>query len=509
MSKSFHPRGAALALLGVMAAGIFTWLSLSARWRWERDNAVELCADGRELETLAAGDPAALTSALRRLSDAGVRSVALHWNGSEPPDYALKWEGLRPPAMSYTFRPEPILFGQQANVPARDLFSSARSSPWNVLPAGPVVRGFPDLEPFARWMESHDARLPVMEFSRQAGLGTLARRFPDRVIRAHAFDEEEMVRATPAKVQARFLRAVKERGIRFLYVRFFPGLSLESNLAAVESLAAALKRQGFEVGGANLRAAAWPWKSWSWRPASVPPRARQAAAFLAAVFLPVLCLGWALRPRPFAVSAVGLTCLDLAAALFVAACLSAPEFALGFEQFRGVKAALALPLVLAVLRLYPPDEIRSFLSRPVTFGAAACLLAAAGVLGVYLLRSGHGSPLDAGAAELRFREGLEGIFGVRPRFKEFAVGHPFLWLGLWLRGRRAGRVSPAGRGLFSDGRIFLIAGMAGQLSIINTFCHAHVPLKISLLRTFHGFWLGSLGGLALIAGARLLLPKSR
>ena len=189
--------------------------------------------------------------------------------------------------------------------------------------------------------------------------------------------------------------------------------------------------------------------------------------------------------RPAALAAAA-----LAAGLIIAALLSSGEFLTGFASFRGVKIALLLPLLLAAWETGRDLDLRSFLRRPLTMGAA--LLAAAAVLaaGVYLLRSGNDSALAASGLELRLRETLESLLGVRPRFKEFALGYPLLWLAAYKNREK---------GLWD---LAWVGGMIAPLSVINTFCHAHVPLSISLLRTVHGFWLGAIGGVLLIALVR-------
>ncbi|MCJ7645350.1 DUF5693 family protein, partial [bacterium] len=52
--------------------------------------------------------------------------------------------------------------------------------------------------------------------------------------------------------------------------------------------------------------------------------------------------------------------------------------------------------------------------------------------------------------------------------------------------------------------------LIGQVSIINSFCHAHTPLVISLGRTINGIWLGIIVGVLLVAIVRrFCLKKSR
>jgi hypothetical protein len=90
-----------------------------------------------------------------------------------------------------------------------------------------------------------------------------------------------------------------------------------------------------------------------------------------------------------------------------------------------------------------------------------------------------------------FRGGLEETFGLRPRTKEL-LGHPMLvlfFLSLPWRSRIA--------------VLFALAGLLGQVSILNTFCHLHTPLLLTIERVGLGLLLGLAtallwGGLALL-----------
>jgi len=69
---------------------------------------------------------------------------------------------------------------------------------------------------------------------------------------------------------------------------------------------------------------------------------------------------------------------------------------------------------------------------------------------------------------------------VRPRTKEFLIGHPALVIGAWML--------LTGRMRFLPLAMFLAT--IGQVSIVNTFCHLHSPLLVSLQRTGWGILLG-------------------
>jgi hypothetical protein len=51
-----------------------------------------------------------------------------------------------------------------------------------------------------------------------------------------------------------------------------------------------------------------------------------------------------------------------------------------------------------------------------------------------------------------------------------------------------------------------IVGSIGQVSMVNSFCHLHTPLLMTVTRTFNGLWLGVLFGLLLTWLVRRWLP---
>jgi hypothetical protein len=477
--------------------------TLLSRHAWEEGGkTVTLCLDAAELEAFFPGD--ALPPALARLSAAGVRSVAVTGlDRAELQNAVDRWLPRLPSGTTLTLRPafDKVSDGGRPWT-AADISGFPPAARY-LLPAGTALPLPGAGSPLEEALASGDRLFPLVEFSRAPALAALARRFPARVLRAHSLDEDEILKVTPARALSRFRRAARERGARFLYVRLFPALSPAANLDYVENLSTTLARSGFLLGEAASRFATpgEPFPSplgrrWSEGPdegklphENIP--LRQAAAFLLAVLGPWLSFRLFRRSAAPAWSLPILLSLSaLATGLLVAAALSSPSFLLGLASFRGVKAAMALPFLLVAAELYRRDERAAFLRRPVTWGAAAVGAAVLGAALVYLLRTGHTSGLETSALESRIREFLETLFGVRPRFKEFAVGHPLLWLAAFSAAKR-------------DARWLWLAGLTAPLSIVNTFCHPHIPLDVSLLRVLHGLWLGALlGALAVVARRR-------
>jgi hypothetical protein len=203
----------------------------------------------------------------------------------------------------------------------------------------------------------------------------------------------------------------------------------------------------------------------------------------------------------------------LAGALLIVGIYSRVEYLEGVQPFAGVKVAYLLPLVIilvAVIAELPGQaeplarwwgrtklRLAQFLGRRVTVIEAIVILAALGALAFAVSRSGNQAAVAPSAAELKLRYLLESLLSIRPRTKEFLLGHPALMLAvaLLLRGR------PTWLPL-----VVVLAGV-GQISLLNTFCHFHTPLVIGLIRSAHGLWLGAAIGVLVILGWRVLCDR--
>lgn len=160
--------------------------------------------------------------------------------------------------------------------------------------------------------------------------------------------------------------------------------------------------------------------------------------------------------------------------------------------FRGVKLGLLLPVVLVGLYFYCGDRrvnsimyvLRRVVRFPMTFSAFLVFLLASFVILVYIFRSGNYSQLSS--FESSFRLFLEQLFIVRPRFKEFLIGYPALLIGYWFADQK-----------LKDMLWFLNGlGAIALASLINSFCHFHTPVLISLYRSVLGFVIGCFVALA-------------
>lgn len=184
--------------------------------------------------------------------------------------------------------------------------------------------------------------------------------------------------------------------------------------------------------------------------------------------------------------------LTLAAVPLVTAMLNHIAYSLVLQQFRGVSLLHVAPIALTAIYVFlygsgdtVAGNARRILMTPITvlWVAVIAVLGAAGLY--YLSRTGNAG--QASGIELAFRSFLENTFSVRPRTKEFLIGHPLMLAGIFLALRH--RYAMA----------LIVFATVGQLSMIDTFAHIHTPLYLSISRVLLGLGLGLAIGLVFIA----------
>ncbi len=200
------------------------------------------------------------------------------------------------------------------------------------------------------------------------------------------------------------------------------------------------------------------------------------------------------------------TGVALLGALTVVGIVSSPLVMEEVVPFRGVKLVLAAPPVLALALYLFTDRFNSGLrSAREAFDAPIRiyqLILAAVVLAIgalVLMRSGNQSDIAPSPFELTLRHHLTELLSVRPRFKEFVIGFPFLMLLPALR--------PADRR--SVGILLSLAIGIGIGDVIDTFSHLHTPLLVSLLRVFNGLVIGVIIGAIAVAVYRKAVTGRR
>ena len=237
--------------------------------------------------------------------------------------------------------------------------------------------------------------------------------------------------------------------------------------------------------------------------------ARKGMALMAVIIYPVLSVTIFLKNKPAGLGKaiwllLKMTLVSLIGALLMVGLLADKSFMYTLDQFMGVKLAHLAPVVFIMIVFWVlKDErgktwqkIMRLLDYPVTVKYVILLGFLAVVLLVYILRTGN-----EGAAvstwELALRARLDDLLAVRPRTKEFLIGHPLMLLMLFLG--------------YRDKYLPILAvAVIGQVSLVNTFAHIHTPLVVSLIRTFNGLWLGIILGLILIGVVKIgkrVFPK--
>jgi len=413
--------------------------------------------------------------------------------------------------------------------------------------AGDQVLGYRrGLKATAQSIRANAQRFGAIEFAKQMGTPSLTLSIPDRTVRVHSIGFAESLPLTPNEIVERLERAVQERNIRVVYLRA-AGADTALLREILQDLARRLHHSGYTIreSGARpfdtLQPALWqyaliglgvgvllgwlvatirPQGLWRFAPIvlgvafaglCLHPQGRKVAALMAALLFPtvgIVALASIVgRPHPqTSRGAPGGNLFHLAAliilpfawsllgALHIVGLLSETPFLIKADQFAGVKLAHALPLLL-VLGFYAAwsvgrwDFWRDWLARPVLWGQVALALVILGALGFMLVRTGNEAPGAVPDWELRLRALLETVMNVRPRTKEFLIGHPALVIAVAMLLSGQTRWAPLA--------MFLAA--IGQVSIVNTFCHLHSPLLVSLQRTGWGILIGVGLGFVLLA----------
>jgi len=260
------------------------------------------------------------------------------------------------------------------------------------------------------------------------------------------------------------------------------------------------------------------------------PKGREALALIAACVFPTLGLCYVALPRPARGGTNGqvlgrafgayarMTLVTVTGILLVVGLLSGRLFLIKVDEFLGVKLVLVTPVLLVAayyglgLAALGPnvgwaerrgavlDCVQALAAQPLRVGQVVVGLAALVALALFVARSGNDPGVGVSATELHVRSLLDHYLYVRPRTKEFALGHPALLLGL----------AAAASGRFVRWTLpLLVIGSIGQSSLMDTFCHLHTPLLISGLHGLIGWALGAiLGALLWTVAARPVSEKA-
>lgn len=418
---------------------------------------------------------------------------------------------------------------------------------------GEEVLGYPEkLFLCSQGLKKNNVQYGNIEIIKQYGDKELKKLMGKKIVRVHSVPKKEFIKLTSSDVLNRFKTAIKERSIRLIYFRPFLPPVIDSNfvnfnLQFLSNLKKEIEKEGFSLGKASepqiFLPAGWsilllclgviaeailllrlfipiPWPiiflilfaglffSLLIGAGSSNFVLEKIMAFSATIIFPSYAIiSNFTQERRKEINAVLQTILAVINILaeviigifIIVGLLSYTEFMLTSQTFTGVKLALVLPLLIIALffllkELLPfslkktIDYFKDFLSQKVSLFAVFSSLFVVLVFLVFIGRSGN-FLIPVLGLEKTFRILLQKVLFVRPRFKEFLIGYPFLYFSIYY--------------YFVEKRdkfLWLILPIASiaLISLLNTFVHIHTPIIISIIRSINGFVLGTILGLIVI-----------
>jgi len=426
---------------------------------------------------------------------------------------------------------------------------------------GEEVTGYPDkIEETAQLMQDQNLIFGNIEafIAAQDGSEKLAKLNDYQLLRTHSMQQDEVEQADAQKIISRYLLSVRERNVKIIYHKpYLKGSQLkERNLGLLASLTSSLEAEGYLPGRAetvpyfsnsgwhlllillgvtaagilllnyftafkyeklmNLFLLAAAAAGFLFLYSGREILLRQITALGSAVIFPSLAViaflldknrggeklegGLSLAFVFFNFTAAVLTAL--VGGIFVSSVLNSSEFIFKISDFRGVKVAFLMPLIIISLNyLFQPgskdlrQQIPELLEKVIKVKHIILAGGLALIAVIYIGRTGNFPLLPVPAWELTVRSLLEKVLYVRPRFKEFLIGHPLFIFSLYLSARKRKEL------YFYP---LLMLASVGVITTVNTFSHLHTPVQISLLRTFHAYWLSFAVAAVIIFAYRLL-----
>ena len=399
-----------------------------------------------------------------------------------------------------------------------------------ILFGGDQVIGRRDLVVYAsEQIRARDLWIGPVEFTTQGGLPRITKELQDRLVRVHSMVAAEIDRNEPPDIIDRYVRAVVERSMKGLFLRPI-SMSAEDPMREfrwyVSTIRDRLAREGYQakpartdmpaprplwaaiICGLGVAAAGGFLMSklagakWGFFVGGVLVLLTAALgvdfglrylALAAALVFPTLAMLAAFdkgnqpgNSGKWIAAFFWITAFSVIGGLHVAALLTLPSYMLRIEQFFGVKLAHFLPpIVIALYLVFSENNARTLLNGAVRWADVVVGIVILAAVFMMLSRTGNDAPGDVSALELKLRNFLDRVLPERPRTKEFMVGHPALIVSLAMafKGQRS----------WLPLTVFLAA--IGQVSVLNTFCHLHTPISVTLLRVAVGFVMGTVVGL--------------
>lgn len=446
------------------------------------------------------------------------------------------------------FRPTPSasVDGVRA-ADALDLLAERYEQIKCIVPAGVIMAGYPDLKPMKEVLDKHGMTIADVEFVRQVGVSRLVSMMVPNVISMHSLTRDEIISRNMSRRQIfdRMVRAAHERSIRLIIMRPYElifGDRYTPFIADLKATKEAIEDLGYNFGtpkplpswpapltGAAACALALVFCAWSYAVrfagvddgktglkeaallvvaslavaaalVKVPAAARIAGGLLGGLAATEAAL-WALEHYNKTIRGllIGLFTV-FACGLAIASFYGTTRAALRLTPFSGVKLTLLLPPLLVLLhdfrRKVHHESVYDILVRPAVWGELVLVGVMFIAIVIVALRSDNVANVPGW--EMSLRNFIERALYVRPRTKEFMVGYPALIIYYYVMRK----------GLAAHYREALrVASCVAFASAINTFCHFHTELTLSIVRVFNGWWLGIIvGTVATLALAYIMIP---
>ncbi len=357
------------------------------------------------------------------------------------------------------------------------------------------------------------------EFTKIGGDANVVAAAPEIVVRLHSAQTAELDKLPFSEAVDRYAKAARERNMRVLLVRpvtFASAKPVASFATFLKAITTEIRKDGGDMAPAKpFEDSGLPQIIVLLIACTAIPTAffvcttlfanRSIAITLTALFGLVCLSSFVGSGKTFAALAVALvfpiaaflildarngknillefllvSLISLVGGLAVAGMLNGLPFFVKAQEFKGVKVAVFLPiLVLAWYWASRFTNLKEAMKNPITWGAAFLSIALMAALLFMNSRTGNDNPAGVSDWELKFRNLLDTLLVVRPRTKSFLIGHPMLIVGigllLWQRRHNVAKLAPWTA-------LFLSIGAIGQTDIVNTLCHLHTPVALSLLR---------------------------
>ncbi len=419
------------------------------------------------------------------------------------------------------------------------------------LPQGEQVLGRREaMEDLYKGLIDYNMLYASPEFAKLGGDANVLDKEPTLVIRLHSAQAAELDKLPEQDAVDRYVKAARERSMRMLLLRPITSaaaLPLTSFGEFVRKINLQIQKEGGAMGlprvspdnampriymfGLALAGAPLVWVALALfftSPkartilialcailvlASVAKTGQQVMALCVSMAAPLIGFAWLVEKKPKSpwVGFGVVSLVSVVGGLFVAGMLTGLNYAIRADEFRAVKLSVFFPIPLVgFLCARNLVDWKSALKSPITWGAAGVGILILGVLMLMLARTGNDSGVGGSSTELLLRNILDRVLYVRPRTKEFLIGHPLLFVGCgllaWIGSQNEDDKAKWG------GWVSLVVMLAamGQTDVVNTLTHMHIPVFLSLVRIAEGWVLGAiLGAILWFAVQKIILNPKR